>query len=56
MSDQQLPAPPKSEQPATTPPEREPWATPTLESLDVSETMARRGSGTDGGPMFSTLS
>ena len=56
MSDQQPLNGPKPEQPATTPPQREAWTPPTLESLDVSETMARVGTGTDGGAPLSTLS
>jgi hypothetical protein len=56
MSDQQSPTSPKPEEPAATPAAREPRTTPTLESLDVSETAARVGTGTDGGSPLSTLS
>ena len=56
MSDQNPLNPPKPNQPSVTPLEREPWTPPTLESLDVSETMARIGSGTDGGGPGTNLS
>jgi hypothetical protein len=56
MSEQNPLNPPKPEQPSVTPPERKPWTAPTLESLDVSETMARVGTGRDGGSPLSTLS
>jgi hypothetical protein len=56
MSDQNPLSSPKPEQPQATPSAREPWTPPTLESLEVSETMARAGVGTDGGSIGSTLS
>jgi hypothetical protein len=50
MSDQPPLNAPNAEQPSVTPPTREPWTPPTLESLDVSQTMAvPGGTGFDGG-------
>jgi hypothetical protein len=50
MSDQTPLNPPKPEPLSVTPPEREPWTPPTLESLDVGQTMAvPGGTGFDGG-------
>jgi hypothetical protein len=50
MSDEQQPIQPQPQPPSVTPPEREPWTTPTLESLDVSQTtVVPGGTGLDGG-------
>jgi hypothetical protein len=56
MADQNPLNAPTPEQPDVTPAGREPWKTPTLESLDVSQTMSRVGAGGDGGAVGSTLS
>jgi hypothetical protein len=50
MSDEQEAAAPQLQPPPVTPPERAAWTTPTLESLDVSQTMLTPGgAGFDGG-------
>lgn len=56
MADQDPLNPAQPEQTPAAPAAREPWTPPTLESLDVSETMTRPGTGRDGGAPLSTLS
>jgi len=42
--------------PASPRPEKEAWQRPTLESLDVADTQAKAGFGTDGGGISKNLS